>query len=121
MFLENNRIFIFLVKYSFNRALCVCSVYLLFDELPYDASHLISVHLHHRLVHLDAPRGIWNIYSYTNSQVYSVVSTAFQILHTIKAAARKLIHLTFILLEGYLSMFFVDLDWIDYLVLHFLS
>lgn len=50
--------FLFLVKYSFNRALFICSVYLLFDELPYDASHLISVHLHHRLVHLDAPRGI---------------------------------------------------------------
>lgn len=34
------------------------SIYLLFDELPYDARHLISVHLHHRLVHLDAPCGI---------------------------------------------------------------
>lgn len=34
------------------------SNYLLFDELPYDASHLISIHLHHRLVHLDALCGI---------------------------------------------------------------
>lgn len=31
---------------------------LVFDELPDDASHLISIHLHHRLVHFDAPCGI---------------------------------------------------------------
>lgn len=42
------------------------ALYLLFDELPDDASHLISVHLHHRLVHLDALCGIWKMYSYIN-------------------------------------------------------
>lgn len=31
---------------------------LLFDEFPNDASHLISIHLHHRLVHLNALCGI---------------------------------------------------------------
>lgn len=45
------------------------SNHLLFDELPYDASHLISVHLHHRLVHLDALCGIWNIYSHINNDI----------------------------------------------------
>lgn len=33
--------------------------HLLFDELPDDPGHLISIHLHHRLGHLDALVPIW--------------------------------------------------------------
>lgn len=35
--------------------------HLFFDELPDDPGHLISVHLHHRLCHLDTFIGICQI------------------------------------------------------------
>lgn len=62
-------------------------MYLLFDELPNDASHLISIHLHHRLVHLDPLCSIWNMY--INFKCYSqdehTGNGKGQSLHTVKS------------------------------------
>lgn len=54
------------------------SVYhLLFDELPDDPGHLVSVHLHHRLGHFDAFVGICRSYIQESSIKGSLSFTVF--------------------------------------------